>query len=206
MDKYRFEYVKQQVDGYDYISKYVKLKKVGNLWKGLCPFHGEKTASFTVYPKGYVSYGKQPQECASFYCFGCGVVGNVINFKKLKDGLDTTEEACLELEKEFGFDIENIDIKMEYIKQQLQIIKRSSGNLLKIEEINLSCSSQCRNYLNLVKEYYPNMFLREKVFIDNFYAYLDEQFLEHSQITAISLIDETSEMINDRLRKIKSPN
>ncbi len=59
------------------ISSYVPLKRTGRLLKGLCPFHGEKTASFTVYP-----------ETASFYCFGCGAGGDVITFIKRIENLD----------------------------------------------------------------------------------------------------------------------
>lgn len=59
------------------VSSYVPLKRAGRLLKGLCPFHGEKTPSFTVYP-----------ETASFYCFGCGAGGDVITFIKRIENLD----------------------------------------------------------------------------------------------------------------------
>ena len=51
------------------IGSYVSLKRAGSNLKGLCPFHSEKTPSFTVYPADN-----------SFYCFGCGVGGNAITF------------------------------------------------------------------------------------------------------------------------------
>lgn len=51
------------------VSPYVRLKRSGRNPKGLCPFHGEKTPSFTLYP-----------ENNSFYCFGCGAGGNAITF------------------------------------------------------------------------------------------------------------------------------
>lgn len=59
------------------ISSYVPLKRRGRTLVGLCPFHGEKTPSFTVYP-----------ETASFYCFGCGAGGDVITFIKRIENLD----------------------------------------------------------------------------------------------------------------------
>ena len=59
------------------ISSYVTLKRSGRILKGLCPFHGEKTPSFTVYP-----------DSASFYCFGCGTGGDVIRFIRLIENLD----------------------------------------------------------------------------------------------------------------------
>ena len=53
----------------DLVSDYVSLKKSGRNLLGLCPFHGEKTPSFTVNP-----------ERGIFHCFGCGEGGNVIGF------------------------------------------------------------------------------------------------------------------------------
>ena len=51
------------------VSSYVRLKRTGQNLVGLCPFHGEKTPSFTVFPS-----------TASFYCFGCGATGDAIDF------------------------------------------------------------------------------------------------------------------------------
>ncbi len=59
------------------ISSYVSLKRAGSNLKGLCPFHSEKTPSFTVYPAE-----------SSFYCFGCGVGGNAITFIRQIEHLD----------------------------------------------------------------------------------------------------------------------
>ena len=59
------------------IGSYVTLRRRGRTLVGLCPFHGEKTASFTVYP-----------ETTSFYCFGCGAGGDVITFVKRIENLD----------------------------------------------------------------------------------------------------------------------
>ncbi len=59
------------------VSSYVRLKRRGRNLVGLCPFHGEKTPSFNLYP-----------ETASFYCFGCGAGGDVITFIKKIENLD----------------------------------------------------------------------------------------------------------------------
>ena len=59
------------------ISGYVPLRRAGRNLKGLCPFHSERTPSFTVYP-----------ENQSFYCFGCGVGGDVIHFIMRMENLD----------------------------------------------------------------------------------------------------------------------
>ena len=63
------EEVRQRNDIVDVISGYVNLKKSGSNFTGLCPFHNEKTPSFSV------SGGKQ-----MYYCFGCGAGGNVFTF------------------------------------------------------------------------------------------------------------------------------
>ncbi len=59
------------------ISSYVTLKRAGSNFGGLCPFHSEKTPSFTVFPA-----------TKSFYCFGCGVGGDVITFIMKAENLD----------------------------------------------------------------------------------------------------------------------
>jgi len=65
-----------RVDIVDVVSRYVQLKKGGANFVGLCPFHGEKTASFTVSPS------KQ-----FYHCFGCGAHGNAIGFLMAYAGL-----------------------------------------------------------------------------------------------------------------------
>ena len=59
------------------ISSYVSLKSAGDTYKGLCPFHSEKSPSFTVYPR-----------TSSFYCFGCGMGGDAVTFIKQIEHLD----------------------------------------------------------------------------------------------------------------------
>jgi DNA primase len=75
-----FSYLKTRVAILDVISEYATLKKAGLYWKGQCPFHSEKTASFTVSPHKEI-----------FYCFGCHVGGDVIAFIARK-------EQCTQLE------------------------------------------------------------------------------------------------------------
>lgn len=62
------------------ISMYTPLKRRGKNLVGLCPFHNEKTPSFTVYP-----------DSQSFYCFGCGAGGEVISFIRRAENLDFSE-------------------------------------------------------------------------------------------------------------------
>lgn len=68
----------------DLIGSYVPLRRRGRVYTGLCPFHNEKTPSFTVYP-----------DTQSFYCFGCGTGGDAITFIKLRENLDYIEAVKL---------------------------------------------------------------------------------------------------------------
>ena len=72
--------LKMRCDIEQTISMYVPLKRRGKNLVGLCPFHNEKTPSFTVYP-----------DSQSFYCFGCGAGGEVIGFIRRAENLDYYE-------------------------------------------------------------------------------------------------------------------
>jgi len=72
--------IRAGVDIVDFIGRFVNLKKAGVNWKGLCPFHGEKTPSFMVNPKKGI-----------FHCFGCGVGGDVFGFLMRQDRLSFPE-------------------------------------------------------------------------------------------------------------------
>lgn len=76
--------LKYKTDIEDVISTYVSLKRRGSTLVGLCPFHNEKTGSFTVYP-----------ETQSFYCFGCGAGGDAIGFLKRIENLDYMDAVKL---------------------------------------------------------------------------------------------------------------
>ncbi|MBE6690390.1 MAG: DNA primase [Ruminococcaceae bacterium] len=71
------EEIRYRCDIEDVIGSYVTLKRAGSNRNGLCPFHGEKTPSFTVFPA-----------TKSFYCFGCGAGGDVITFIQKIENLD----------------------------------------------------------------------------------------------------------------------
>src|ERR1700688_2437811 len=83
------ERVKQQADIVRVVGEYVRLKKTGKDFSGLCPFHQEKTPSFTVSPIKQI-----------FYCFGCGKGGDVFNFvmdmekSAFPEAVRTVAEKC----------------------------------------------------------------------------------------------------------------
>ncbi|MBI2014771.1 MAG: DNA primase [Candidatus Rokubacteria bacterium] len=82
--------IRSAVDIVDLVGRFVRLRKAGAGWKGLCPFHAEKTPSFTVNPKRGI-----------FHCFGCGVGGDVFGFVMRQDRL-SFPEAVRQLAKSAG--------------------------------------------------------------------------------------------------------
>ncbi len=74
--------IKDSNDIYDVVSSYVPLKKTGSDYVCCCPFHSEKTPSCHIY-----------MATQSFYCFGCGAAGDVINFVRLYENLDYMESV-----------------------------------------------------------------------------------------------------------------
>ncbi len=85
--------IRNAADIVDIVSEVVLLKKTGKNHKGLCPFHSEKTPSFTVDP-----------EQQMFYCFGCGIGGNVFSFLMKHEGI-TFPEAAKTLARRYGIEI-----------------------------------------------------------------------------------------------------
>ncbi len=69
--------IKEKLDIVEIVGESVQLKKAGTIFKGLCPFHGEKTPSFTVTPTR-----------ERWHCFGCGRGGDIFNFVMERDGVD----------------------------------------------------------------------------------------------------------------------
>ncbi len=89
--------VRDSVDIIQVISAHTQLKKVGTNWSGLCPFHGEKSPSFSVNPEKGV-----------FYCFGCQAKGDAISFVRDIEHLDF-QGAVEQLASRFGITLRYTD-------------------------------------------------------------------------------------------------
>ena len=83
-----FSFIKERVSIFDVVSEYVTIKKAGGYYKGTCPFHHEKTASFTVSPDKEI-----------FYCFGCHLSGDAISFIAKIENCSQKDAAKLLAEK-----------------------------------------------------------------------------------------------------------
>ncbi len=85
--------IKSKLPVVDIVGETVQLKRAGTIFKGLCPFHGEKTPSFTVTP-----------ERETWHCFGCGEHGDIFTFLMRRDGLDF-REALARLAERAGVEL-----------------------------------------------------------------------------------------------------
>ncbi len=83
-----FSFIKERISILDVVNEYVTLKRAGGYHKGTCPFHHEKTASFTVSPDKQI-----------FYCFGCHISGDVISFIAKIENCSQKDAAHLLTEK-----------------------------------------------------------------------------------------------------------
>lgn len=101
--------LKNRADIVSVVSEHVALRKVGRSHKGLCPFHKEKSPSFTVRADPPV-----------FHCFGCGAGGDVVEFVKLKEGL-SFKDAVESLARRFGVNIPDSFEESPEDRQRTQI-------------------------------------------------------------------------------------
>ncbi len=103
--------VRQSNDIVDVISQYVRLKRSGRNYFGLCPFHNEKSPSFSVSPEKQI-----------FHCFGCGVGGNVFTFLTKIEGINFVEAVQLLAERaniQLPTLENNVDLAKEALKAKV---------------------------------------------------------------------------------------
>src|SRR5690625_5538659 len=105
--------IRQANDVVDVIGEYVSLKKRGRNYFGLCPFHGEKTPSFSV-----------TQEKQIFHCFGCGKGGNVFTFLMEQEGF-TFQQAVAHLAQKSGHNLPD------------QYLNQANGSNHSVDQISL---------------------------------------------------------------------
>ena len=106
--------VKNKLGVVDVVGETVQLKKAGTTYKGLCPFHGEKTPSFTVTP------GRE-----SWKCFGCGEGGDIFSFVMKRDGL-SFPEALKVLAAKAGVELDERTTREDARKKRLRDVLESA--------------------------------------------------------------------------------
>ncbi|WP_418417824.1 DNA primase [Blautia sp.] len=136
------EEVRSKNDIVDVVSQYVKLTRKGSSYFGLCPFHNEKTPSFSVTP------GKQ-----MYYCFGCGAGGNVFNFIMEYENY-TFGEALKHLADRAGVELP----KMEYSKE----VRQKAQEKAELLEINKQAAQYFYYQLRTDKGYRGYEYLKDR--------------------------------------------
>lgn len=112
--------VRQNSDIVDIISQYVRLKRSGRNFFGLCPFHNEKSPSFSVSPEKQI-----------FHCFGCGVGGNVFTFLTKIEGINFIEAVQMLAERaniQLPVLENNTDSAKEMLKSKVYKVNEFSAN------------------------------------------------------------------------------
>ena len=176
-----FSIVKQKVSILDIISQHITLKKIGHYWKGQCPFHSEKTASFTVSPHKEI-----------FYCFGCQAGGDAVSFvckiencspfeavKQLADRYNITLPDTFSHE----FSTHNLDKKKRFFALCHLVAQWAHKQLLQSPEILMYFSLRkiSTNSINqFTLGYFPegNRPLKELIRIANAQNFLLEDLVE----------------------------
>lgn len=107
-----FSYVKSRIAIIDVVNEYTTLKKNGAYWKGHCPFHSERTASFTVTPHKEI-----------FYCFGCHEGGDVVAFITRAEHCSALE-AARHIAEKYNIDVPAGIDTLQQTEQQIEYKKR----------------------------------------------------------------------------------
>ncbi len=107
MDSNNVDKIKERVDIVDLISSYLKLQKAGVNYKAKCPFHNEKTPSFSVSAERQI-----------WHCFGCGKGGDIFTFVQEIEGADFPE-ALRVLARRAGIELEHFDSSLQNEKTRL---------------------------------------------------------------------------------------
>ena len=99
--------IKDRLDAVSVIGRYVQLKKSGNSYRGLCPFHSEKTPSFHVFP-----------QTNTWKCFGCGAGGDIFTFVEKRENLPFPDVLRM-LAKEAGVPLQETRPEIRNARQRL---------------------------------------------------------------------------------------
>lgn len=129
--------VRDRNDIYDVIGRYVALKRAGSNYSGLCPFHSEKTPSFTVFPS-----------TRTFYCFGCGAGGDVVSFVMRAEGLEYPD-AITFLAERAGIPIEENGAKSAGISVRRDRVIAATTDAARFfrDKLNSEQGSVAREYI-----------------------------------------------------------
>jgi DNA primase len=178
--------IKQRLDIVELVSSYVALKKAGRNYKGLCPFHAEKTPSFIVFP-----------DTQSWHCFGaCGTGGDVFTFIERQENLDFSGALRL-LARRAGVSLRprtEAEKAKDKLKKRLREINERAAEYFHNLLLNSTQGERARGYL-AQREINPETISRFQLgyALDDWQAlgdYLQERGYQREDILAAGLIIE----------------
>ena len=188
--------IKNKNDIVDVISQYVVLKRSGRNFFGLCPFHKEKSPSFSVSPDKQI-----------FHCFGCGVGGNVIHFTSKIENLNFRETIEMLAEKS-GVELPTIegevDSKLLQLKSKVYEINQLTAQFYH-ENLYKNVAKPAQEYVKkrkLDNKTLKNFLIGYSGNYNELYLMLKEKGFKEEEILASSLVNKTPEgKFVDRFRK-----
>lgn len=188
--------IRNKNDIVDIISQYVILKRSGRNFFGLCPFHKEKSPSFSVSPDKQI-----------FHCFGCGVGGNVFHFIEKIENLSFIETIEM-LADRAGINLptinNNVDDKLIKLKSRVYDINEVTAKFYH-ENLYKPTSKEAQNYIKrrkLDNRTLKNFLIGYSGTFNELYIHLKEKGFSDEEILASSLVNrnENGKFI-DRFRK-----
>ena len=186
--------IKNSNDIVDIISQYVILKRSGRNFFGLCPFHKEKTPSFSVSPDKQI-----------FHCFGCGAGGNVIHFISKIENVDFKESLEILAEKA-GITLptleNSVDSKKQFLKEKVYEINKEAA-LYYHETLYKEISKPAQEYVK--KRKLDNKTLKDYTIgyapiNSNLYKILKSKGYTDEEILASDLINKVGNNFIDRFK------
>ena len=186
--------IKNSNDIVDIISQYVTLKRSGRNFFGLCPFHKEKTPSFSVSPDKQI-----------FHCFGCGAGGNVIHFTSKIENVDFKESLEI-LAERAGITLPTIDggvdSEKQLLKEKVYEINKQAA-LFYHETLYKEISKPAQEYVK--KRKLDNKTLKDYCIgyapaNSNLYKFLKEKGFTDEEILASDLVNKVGNSFVDRFK------
>ena len=186
--------IKNSNDIVDIISQYVILKRSGRNFFGVCPFHREKTPSFSVSPDKQI-----------FHCFGCGVGGNVIHFISKIENVDFKESLEI-LAERAGITLptlqNEVDSKKQILKEKVYEINKEAA-LYYHETLYKEISKPAQEYVK--KRKLDNKTLKDYSIGyaptgSNLYKFLKEKGFTDEEILASDLVNKVGNNFVDRFK------
>jgi len=185
------EEIKSRIDIVELISDYVPLRKSGQNYKGLCPFHSEKTPSFIVSPLKQI-----------FHCFGCGEGGDIVSFI-IKYNNITFSEAIEYLAKRAGLKLTNYKWSNQDFNR-IQLFRINEDAILYFIK-NLKSNNDAQNYIkkrglneDSIKAFNIGLATDSQ---DGLYKYLKEKGFQDVTIKASGLVVQEGDHFKDFFRR-----